>query len=122
MTTLTPRTAERGVAASLPAQAELEAVTARILELARSRGATAAEAATGVVAGLSVQVRKGSVETLEHQRDHSLSLSVYVGQRQGSAGTSDFSDRSLEATVDAALAIARHTSEDPACGLADPER
>lgn len=113
---------DRSVAAGLPEQAELEAITLRVLELARSRGATAAEAAVGVMAGLSVQVRKGSVETLEHQRDHSLSLSVYLGQRQGSAGTADFSDRSLAATVDAALAIARHTSEDPACGLADPER
>jgi PmbA protein len=47
---------------------------------------------------------------------------VYVGARRGHASSADFSDASVRATVDKALAIARYTAEDPAAGLADPER
>jgi PmbA protein len=49
-------------------------------------------------------------------------VTVYVGARRGHASSADFSDASLRATVDKALAIARYTAEDPAAGLADPER
>jgi PmbA protein len=113
---------QRRVDAGLPSAEQLESIAQRMLEEAARRGATAAEAALSVASGLSVTVRKAAVDTLEHQRDRSLGVTVYLGQRQGAASTSDFSDRSLIATVEAALAIARHTSEDPAQGLADPER
>jgi PmbA protein len=49
-------------------------------------------------------------------------VTVYVGARRGHASSADFSDASVRATVDKALAIARYTAEDPAAGLADPER
>jgi PmbA protein len=42
--------------------------------------------------------------------------------RRGHASTSDFSRAALEQTVDAALAIARHTAEDHCAGLPEPER
>ena len=41
--------------------------------------------------------------------------------RRGHASTSDFSRAALEQTVDAALAIARHTAEDDCAGLPDAE-
>jgi PmbA protein len=65
-------------------------------------------------------VRLGEVETVEHTRDKSLGLTVYFGQRSGSASTTDFSPAAVQDTVRAACAIARHTAEDPAAGLADP--
>lgn len=113
---------EKETRASLPSAQQLEAIAQRVLEHAERGGASAAEAAVSVASGLSVTVRKGEVDTLEHQRDRTLGVTVYLGQRQGVASTSDFSDRSITATVDAALAIARHTSEDPAQGLADADR
>ena len=36
-------------------------------------------------------MRLGEVETLEHQRDRSMGITVYFGQRKGSASTADFS-------------------------------
>ncbi len=41
--------------------------------------------------GLSVSVRKGELETVERNRDKSLGVTVYIGQRRGNASTSDFS-------------------------------
>ncbi len=92
----------------------------QVLEEARRQGATAAEASVSVGTGLSVSVRRGEVDTLEHERDRSLAVVVYMGQRTGAASSADFSPESLRATVAAACSIARYTSEDPARGLADP--
>jgi PmbA protein len=47
---------------------------------------------------------------------------VYFGQRKGSASTADLHPDSLQATLDQACAIARHTEADPAAGLADAAR
>ncbi len=107
--------------AALPARDELATIVQQALDEAKRQGATAAEASVSVGTGLSVNVRRGEVETLEHERDRSLSLAVYFGQRQGTAASADFSAQSIRETVTAACSIARYTSEDPAQGLADPE-
>jgi PmbA protein len=64
-------------------------------------------------------VRKGEVENVERNRDKSMGVTVYIGQRRGNASTSDFSRAALEQTVRAAHDIARFTAEDPAAGLPD---
>jgi PmbA protein len=89
------------------------------LKLARSLGASDAGVEVSEGAGLSVSVRKGEVENVERNRDKSMSVSVYMGQRRGNASTSDFSRAALEQTVRAAYDIARFTAEDPAAGLPD---
>ncbi|GAA5236183.1 metalloprotease PmbA [Verticiella sediminum] len=91
------------------------------LERARAVGGTDAAAEVSESQGLSVNVRHGEVETVEQTRDRSLDVTVYVGQRRGSASTSDFSEQAIEDTVRAAWHIARHTAEDPAAGLPDAE-
>jgi PmbA protein len=97
----------------------LQSVAGDAIALARRLGASAVEASASDSTGLNVAVRLGEVETLEFQRDRGLSVTVYLGQRKGSASTADLAPGSLRATVDAALAIARHTSEDPNAGLPD---
>ena len=100
-------------------QTDLESIIERALEEARARGATQAEAAVSQNTGLSVGVRLGEVETLEHQRDRSMGITVYFGQRKGSASTADFSMDAVRATVAKACSIARFTAEDSYAGLAD---
>jgi PmbA protein len=100
-------------------QEDLESIIERALEEARSRGASQAEAAVSQDTGLSVGVRLGEVETLEHQRDRSMGITVYFGQRKGSASTADFSLEAVRATVAKACSIARFTAEDACSGLAD---
>lgn len=96
-------------------------VISQTLDLARAAGTTAAEASFGKSAGLSVTVRSGELETLQHQRDKSLQVTVYNGQRKGSASTTDLGTAALRKTVEAAHAIARHAGEDPCAGLVDAQ-
>ena len=91
------------------------------LGIAAKLGASDAGAEVSEGAGLSVSVRKGEIENVERNRDKSLGVTVYVGQRRGNASTSDFSAEAIEQTVRAAFDIARFTAEDPAAGLPDAE-
>ena len=101
------------------AQGDMESIIERALEDARARGASQAEAAVSQDTGLSVGVRLGEVETLEHQRDRSMGITVYFGRRKGSASTADFSLETVRDTVAKACSIARFTAEDACSGLAE---
>lgn len=89
---------------------------------AKKLGASDAVAEVSESKGLVVSVRSGDIETIEQTRDRSLDVTVYAGQRRGSASTSDFSAQALRETVAAAWHIARHTAEDDCAGLPDPDR
>ena len=97
----------------------LAAIAADVIARARGAGASAAEVSASVETGLNVSVRLGEVETVEHTRDRGFSLTVYFGQRKGSASTADLKSESIAATLEHACAIARYTEPDPAAGLAD---
>jgi len=88
---------------------------------ARRLGASDAGVEVSEGVGLSVSVRKGALENVERNRDKSLGVGVYLGQRRGNASTSDFSPAAIRRTVQAAYDIARFTAEDPAAGLPDAE-
>ena len=96
-------------------------LAAGVLARCRAHGASQAEVSINEDQGLSVNVRMGEVETVERTGDRGVAVTVYFGQRKGTASTADLQPASLEATVDQACAIARFTEEDPAAGLADPE-
>lgn len=104
-----------------PDQKEMESLVSGVLDTARQKGATSAEVGMNFASGLNVTVRMGEVETLEYNRDRSLGITVYVGQRKGSASTSDCSPAAIEDAVTAACAIAKHSGEDPYSGLADAD-
>ncbi len=99
----------------------LRELAAGVLRHAARLGATACEVDVSESVGQSVTVRKQEVDTIEFNRDKGVGVTVFLGQRRGHASTSDFSAASLEATVEAALAIARFTAEDEAAGLPEPE-
>lgn len=88
---------------------------------ARKLGASDAAAEASEGCGLSVSVRKGELENVERNRDKSLGVTVYIGQRRGNASTSDFSEAAIRQTVQAAYDIARFTAEDPVAGLPDAD-
>jgi len=99
----------------------LSELTEDVLRRCRARGASEVDVGVGVDVGLSVSVRLGEIESIEHNRDRGLSLTVYFGKRKGSASTADLNPDSIEKTIEHACAIARHTEEDPCNGLADPD-
>ncbi|RRW23523.1 metalloprotease PmbA [Stutzerimonas stutzeri] len=91
----------------------------RIIEEARRQGASASEVSVSMEQGLSTTVRQGEVETVEFNRDQGFGITLYVGQSKGSASTTGSGDEAIRETVAAALAIARHASQDEFAGLAD---
>lgn len=101
-------------------RAELEAAVDKALKLATGT-ADAAEVAITKSTGLSVSTRMCEVENVEFNSDGALGITVYRGQRKGSASTSDLSEKAIQQTVEAALDIAKYTSEDPYAGPAPAE-
>ena len=101
---------------------DLGPVVEMTLAEATRQGASGAEAAAALSQGLSVNVRMGELETVEHTRDRGLIITVYFEQRTGSASTSDYSPTSVKDTVQAACRIAEYTEADSCNGLADPDR
>ncbi|MBI2154392.1 MAG: TldD/PmbA family protein [Candidatus Rokubacteria bacterium] len=91
-----------------------------LLERARQRAATEADAYLVDEQHSSVQVRLGKVETVTHSREQRLALRVFSGKASASASTSDLSRESVERLVDEAVALARLTAPDPVAGLPDP--
>ncbi|WP_041675586.1 metalloprotease PmbA [Ramlibacter tataouinensis] len=116
MNTPDARAAERGFSYS---RAYFEQLVDTALAHAKKLGATDAGAEASEGCGLSVSVRKGELENVERNRDKSLGVTVYIGQRRGNASTSDFSEAAIAQTVQAAYDIARFTAEDPVAGLPD---
>ncbi len=91
-----------------------------VCDRARRLGASACECEVSEGYGLTVSVRKGAVDTVEHNRDKGIGLTVYCGERpqvrRGHASTSDFSAVAIAQTVEAAMAIAKRTAVDDCAG------
>ncbi len=100
---------------------QFEELADQALIHARKLGASDAGVEVSEGSGLSVSVRKGELENVERNRDKSLGITVYLGQRRGNASTSDFSAEAIRQTVQAAYDIARFTAEDPVAGLPDEQ-
>ena len=98
---------------------EYQGIAEHLLELAQAKGASSAEVDIDKGTGLSVEVRMGAVDKLQHHNDQTLNITVFFGHRKGVASTGDFSKKALEDALEAACQIARHTSEDEFNGLAD---
>ncbi|HHH76526.1 MAG TPA: metalloprotease PmbA [Phycisphaerae bacterium] len=97
----------------------LKEVVSALISEAGQLGASAAEAGMSMEQGLSVTARLGEVETVERHQEQGLGLTVYFGQRKGSASTTDFSPDAIRETAEAACRIAKLASEDKFSGLPD---
>ncbi|MBP5151537.1 MAG: TldD/PmbA family protein [Lachnospiraceae bacterium] len=58
-------------------------------------------------------IEDGEFSLLRTLFDNSLSVSAFIGAKQGSAGGNDFSDEGIESTVNAAVAATESAEEDP---------
>ncbi|MBU3017825.1 metalloprotease PmbA [Paraglaciecola agarilytica] len=98
---------------------DIQQIVEDVLKLAKEKGATQAEASMSKVKGIAVSSRLKEVETVEFTNDGGLGITVYKGQRKGSASTADLSPEALRLTVEKAIEIAKYTGEDDCSGLAD---
>lgn len=99
--------------------ASLEQAAEIAIQQATSQGASATEVGVSHSNGLSVTVRQGDVETIEHNNDTGLAVTVYFGQSKASASTSDLRPEAIADAVKSASGIAKHTQPDDCAGLAD---
>ncbi|WP_036768419.1 metalloprotease PmbA [Photorhabdus australis] len=97
---------------------QLESAVSQALELAKA-GCDAAEVAVNKTTGIGVSTRFGEIENVEFNSDGALGITVYHQQRKGSASSTDLSPDAIARTVQAAIDIARYTSQDPCAGPAD---
>lgn len=109
------------IQASSYTQENLQDLVQSCLSEAKLQGATSAEASVNIEHGLSVTARLGEVETLEHHNDRGLGITIYVGQKKGSASTTSFEPAAIKDAVTAACKIATFTEEDKCAGLAEAE-
>lgn len=101
---------------------DLKTIVAGILQEATKQGASAAEVDLGINKGFSVTVRNQDVESVEYNQDKIADITVYFGQRMGSASLSDLRTDAIRSAVEAACNIARFTDQDPYAGLADKDQ
>jgi PmbA protein len=105
-------------------QSQLKGFAQTVLDAARRAGAASCECEVSEGRGLSVTVRKDEPETIEHNLDKGIGITVYFGDRpnarRGHASTSDFSTAALTSAVEAAAAIARKTAVDDCAGPPEP--
>ena len=98
------------------------AAAERLVEMARLRGADAADAVYNADTATEVSVRLGALEDVGRSENVDLGLRVFVGRRSASVSTSDFSDSALDQLVERGIVMAREAPEDEWAGLAPEER
>ncbi len=104
---------------ALKSTQELSGLLEMVLDLSKGEGASDAVVAISHDQGFSVDVRMGQVDTVAFNEDQSMGLTVYFGQRKGSASSSDLTMDALKAMVTAACDIAKVSAADPCFGLPD---
>ncbi|MDP3493746.1 MAG: TldD/PmbA family protein [Hyphomonadaceae bacterium] len=90
-----------------------------LIEATLKAGADAADARLSDSASLSVEVRKGELESVEREESRGLALRALVGRRQASVSATDLSPAALKALSERVVAMARLAPEDKYCGLAE---
>lgn len=101
---------------STPTPAPLE-LACELAELARKKGADAADAICVGSTSLGVSVRNGVTDELERSETTDLGLRVFVGKRSAIISTSTLDRDRFDALVDQALAMAHVLPEDGYAGL-----
>src|SRR5215831_15225043 len=104
------------------ASTDLKDIAVDVVRQAMKGGATAAEAVAADGSEFSTTVRLGEVETLKESGSKGIGVRVFFGQRAASTYSGDLSPEGLRTMVDAALHLAKVTSEDPMAGIPAPEQ
>src|SRR5271169_774821 len=110
-------------AAGVPVlSANLKQIAVDVVRQAMQGGATAAEAVAVDGSEFSTTVRLGQTETLKESGSKGIGVRVFFGKRAASTYSSDLTPEGLRTMVDAALHLAKVTSEDPLAGIPTPEQ
>ncbi len=92
-------------------------LASQAVRMALERGATGAECTFAEGEQFSAHVRMRELDKLKDAGSRGAGLRVLIGQRVGSAHTSDLSSAGVLQMVESALALAAISTEDPYAGL-----
>jgi PmbA protein len=98
-----------------------EDLSSEILRRIQKQGASSAEVTISMEAGFSVTSRLCQVETIQHNQNKGVGITVYFDHQAGSSSSTDLSLPAIEKSIQKACNIAKYTSPDPYAGLADKE-
>lgn len=90
-----------------------------LVKKCRKKGADSAEVYIENERRLSIEVRNGDVETVEEAASHGAGFRVFHKGRMAFASCNDFSDASLEKTIESAVDFAKKTTADVSNVLPD---
>jgi PmbA protein len=90
-----------------------------VIQATLKAGADAADGRLAESASLSVEVRKGELESVEREESRGISLRALIGRRQAAVSGTDLSPDALKALAERVVAMAKLAPEDKYCGLAD---
>jgi PmbA protein len=96
-------------------------IAASLIAAALSRGATDAVVNVSEAEGVSVTVRGGEIDEIEHARSGGATITVYFAGRRATVSTSVLSSASLQQAVAEACRVARWTARDTCHGPAEEE-
>src|SRR5688500_4734031 len=94
---------------------------AALVDLARKKGADAADAVYVGERSQGVSVRLGQLEEVHRSEGEEIGLRAFVGRRNSTVASSDLSKDALETLVERVLAMAGEAPEDQFAGLAPEE-
>lgn len=94
---------------------------ASLVDLARRKGADAADAVYVGERSQGVSVRLGQLEDVHRSEGEEIGLRVFVGKRNATVASSDLSKDALDTLAERVLAMAREAPEDQYAGLAPEE-
>jgi PmbA protein len=92
---------------------DYKALAERLVQLARAKGADAAEVYLQGGRDLSIDVRNGEIETVEESSSAGAGFRVFVKGRMAFSSSNDLRDSALDAAVARAIEFARSTTSDP---------
>ena len=91
----------------------------KAVDIALDAGATQAEASISVGDRFSCEARDATITKLEQSTGRSLQMRIFAGGRKSGLTVSDFDLKALRATIETAVAQARHVADDPYAALPD---
>ncbi|MCL6699296.1 TldD/PmbA family protein [Sphingomonas sp. NSE70-1] len=94
---------------------------ASLVELARKKGADAADAVYVGDRSQGVSVRLGQLEDVHRSEGEEIGFRVFIGKRNATVASSDLSKEAMQTLVERALAMAAEAPEDQYAGLAPEE-
>lgn len=95
-------------------------VASQALATLHQCGVDQAEVSISHDQGFCVEARNDDVDTLQHECDTSMDITVYRNGSMANVTTTDMTEAAIKLSIDKAMTIVKYTQADDCVGLADP--